>query len=66
MMKILRFALPLETEAEKVFLGELLQSARWLGWEMPGQAKPQASSQPAIREEQIGHYPAAPVHGKPA
>lgn len=66
MMKILRFALPAETETEKVFLGELLQSARWLGWEMPGQDKSEAASQLTSREEQAGHYPAVPLHGKPA
>lgn len=71
MMKIMRFALPTETETEKAFLGELLQSARWLGWEMPSQAKAEAASQAASREEQTGHYPAAsinaaPLHGEAA
>ncbi len=66
MMKILRIALPQETEAGKVFLGELLQSARWLGWEMPGHAKPKAAPQQASLEAQTGHYPAAPLHGKAA
>lgn len=65
MMKILRFALPTETETEKALLGELLQSARWLGWEMPGQAKAAVSPQSASREE-AGRFPPVSVHGEPA
>jgi hypothetical protein len=65
MMKILRFALPAETGTEKAFLGELMQSARWLGWEMPAQAKTEVSPQPASRQE-AGHFPPVSVHGEPA
>lgn len=63
MMKFLRVVLPQETEAEKVFLGELLQSARWLGWEMPGQVRPEALSE-KVRQEQAGHFPPVSVHGE--
>lgn len=65
MMKILRFALPTETETEKAFLGELLQSARWLGWEMPARAKTEVPSQPASQQE-AGHFSPVPVQGEPA
>ncbi len=65
MMKILRVVLPQESETEKVFLGELLQSARWLGWEMPVQARSDVLSEP-VRREQAGHFPAVHVHGEPA
>jgi hypothetical protein len=65
MMKFLRVVLPQETEAEKVFLGELLQSARWLGWEMPGQARSEALSE-KVRKEQAGQFPPVSVHGEPA
>lgn len=65
MMKFLRVVLPQETETEKVFLGELLQSARWLGWEMPGQVRSEALSE-KVRQEQAAHFQPVSVHGEPA
>ncbi len=65
MLKILRVALPQESVTERVFLGELLQSARWLGWEMPTKARSEVLSE-QVREGQAEHFPTVHPHGEPA